>query len=305
VREPLVLISQIQRSGGSLLSQLLDGHPECHAHPHELQIGYPEKHNWPPLDLAAPATWFRMLFEKQAGKHLKWGYRKSPAVDVFPFLFLPKLQKAIFENCVAARPVERERDVLDCYMTSYFNAWLDNQNLYSEPKRVVTGFAARLNMDMTNMERFFSAYPDGTLISIIRDPRAWFASARPHARKFADLETALGMWCQSAEAMIDARARFGERVLLLTYEGLVLETEETMRRVADRIKITMSPTLLAPTFNGRPIRANSTEPVERYGILAERATAYRDALDAETVARIEELAGDLHERAAALTLQRV
>jgi len=28
VREPLVLISQIQRSGGSLLSQLFDGHPE-------------------------------------------------------------------------------------------------------------------------------------------------------------------------------------------------------------------------------------------------------------------------------------
>ena len=28
VREPLVLISQIQRSGGTLLSQLFDGHPE-------------------------------------------------------------------------------------------------------------------------------------------------------------------------------------------------------------------------------------------------------------------------------------
>jgi len=36
VTSPLVLISQIQRSGGSLLSQLFDGHPEVHAHPHEL-----------------------------------------------------------------------------------------------------------------------------------------------------------------------------------------------------------------------------------------------------------------------------
>ena len=48
---PLVLISQIQRSGGSLLSQLFDGHPEVHAHPHELKIGYPKKDTWlrPPL----------------------------------------------------------------------------------------------------------------------------------------------------------------------------------------------------------------------------------------------------------------
>ncbi len=41
----------------------------------------------------------------------------------------------------------------------------------------------------------------------------------------------------------------------------------------------MSPVLLEPTFNGRPIRANSREAVAHYGILAERATAGRDALD--------------------------
>ena len=39
VREPLVLISQAKRSGGTLLRQLFDGHPEFHAHGHELDIG--------------------------------------------------------------------------------------------------------------------------------------------------------------------------------------------------------------------------------------------------------------------------
>ena len=51
VTSPLALISQIQRSGGSLLSQLFDGHPEIHAHPHELKIGFPTKYTWPKLDL--------------------------------------------------------------------------------------------------------------------------------------------------------------------------------------------------------------------------------------------------------------
>ena len=63
---PLVLISQVQRSGGTLLSQLLDGHPELHAHPHELKIGYPTKYTWPRIDLGAnllnPSNSKRFLF---------------------------------------------------------------------------------------------------------------------------------------------------------------------------------------------------------------------------------------------------
>src|SRR5207244_5156583 len=101
--------------------------------------------HWPRLELDRPETWFEILREKQAAKHFRRGYRKFPAKrqaggrgDVLPFLFLPSLQRAIFERCVAERPVERERDVLDCYFTSYFNAWLDNHNLYTGPKRIVT-----------------------------------------------------------------------------------------------------------------------------------------------------------------------
>ena len=63
VQAPLALISQIQRSGGSLLSQLFDGHPQIHAHPHELKIGYPKKYYWPKIDLAdTPERWFLLLF---------------------------------------------------------------------------------------------------------------------------------------------------------------------------------------------------------------------------------------------------
>jgi hypothetical protein len=42
VREPLVLITQIQRSGGTLFAQLLDGHSKLHVHPSELHIGKPK-----------------------------------------------------------------------------------------------------------------------------------------------------------------------------------------------------------------------------------------------------------------------
>ena len=304
VREPLVLVSQIQRSGGTLLSQLFDGHPECHVDPYELKIGYPKKHNWPPLDLARPETWFERLCYRGIADRLRRTERtQRPEIgrSVFPFLFLPRLQKAIFDACVEARGPSSEREVLDCYFTSYFNAWLDNHNLYTGPKRVVTGFTPRLAMEAANLERFFAAYPEGTLISIVRDPRAWYVSASNYAPElYADVEIALELWRLSVESAVEARERYGERVLVLTYERLLEQPEATMAWIAERIGITMSPQLLVPTFNGRPIRANSAYPVERYGILPERAGANRDSLEPERVERIGELAGGLYERAAAL-----
>jgi hypothetical protein len=310
VREPLVLVSQIQRSGGTLLSQLFDGHPECHAHPQELKIGYPTKRGWPALDLDRPDAWFDRLWEWSAAKHAALGYQKpaerpESARDVFPFLFLPRLQRQVFEACIAAKPVERQRDVLDCYFTSYFNAWVDNHNLYTGPKRVVTAFTAGLAADAANVERFFSTYPDGTLISIVRNPRGWYASARKHKNRFRKVEPAIARWRQSTEAALAAGERYGDRVLVITYEDLVLDTEATMGRIAARIGIAMLPSLLMPTFNGRPIRANSSQPVPAYGVLPDRTSAFRDTLEPETIELIEERAGDLYERAAALTLERV
>jgi hypothetical protein len=303
VDAPLVLSSQIQRSGGTLLSQLFDGHPECHAHPHEVKIGYPREHFWPPIELEQPENWFEILFEARSVRNFRRGYKKSPRSDqrdVFPFLFLARLQKQIFDACVAARPPRRERDVLDCYFTSYFNAWLDNHNLYSGPKKAVTGFTPRLAMDAANVERYFAAYPDGTLISIVRDPRSWFVSASRYApQDYGDVSVAMELWGRSVDAALDALAQYGERVVVLTYEQLVLETEATMRALAERLGIAVSAVLLEPTFNGRAIRANSIEPVEQRGVLRERVDAYRTSLEPEQAALIAERAGDRYERAAA------
>jgi hypothetical protein len=303
VREPLVLISQIQRSGGTLLSQLFDAHPECHADPYELKFGYPRQPDWPPLDLDRPESWFEILHDPTLGERISATARtKNPrgGRSVFPFLILPRLQKEIFDACVTAQPPQSEREVLDCYFTSYFNAWLDNHNLYTGPKRVVTGFVPRLAMEERNVERFFTAYPDGFLISIVRDPHAWYASAAKHFPKhYGDPAVALSLWRRSAEAAMDARARHGERVAVVAYERLVLETEQVLRELAAMVGISMLPALLMPTFNGRPIRANSSEVVEREGIVLERVDAYRDSQDAATSELIDELAGDLYRRVVA------
>jgi hypothetical protein len=300
VREPYVLVSQVQRSGGTLLSQLFDGHPECHAHPQEVKIGHPKKWYWPSIDLERPDTWFGLLYEPVARKHLLRGYEKGPQTDdVFPFLFSPRLQAEIFDAVVAAGRIESQRDVLDAYFTSYFNAWLDNHNLYTGPKKAVTGFTPRLAAIPESVDSFFAAYPDGTLLSIVRDPRSWFASARKHWEKYADVDRASELWRRSTEAILATAQANPDRVLLLTYDQLVLDTEGSMRRIAARIGIAFDPVLLTPTFNGRPIRANSHHQIGGFGVLSDRTSIYRSQLDRGTIAAIERATGDLYERARA------
>jgi Sulfotransferase family len=307
VREPLVLISQIQRSGGTLLSQLFDGHPECHAHPHELSIAYLNDARGTAFDLSSAARSYELVDQPRMAKRLRSGYRKPAAnpgdtdADVFPFLFLGGLQRQIFDACFEAG-VSGDRDVLDCLFTSFFNAWLDYQSLYAQPKSCVTAFAPRLVHKPAAVERFFAAYPDGFLVSIVREPRAWFASARLQKARYADVDHAVSRWRVSAEGALDGRDRFGDRVVLVTYEDLVTRTEQTLAALAAHLGLEMSPALLIPTFNGRPIRANSSYAVEGYGILRNRTDAYRSSLDDSTLARVDELAGDVYERACAAAI---
>ena len=190
----------------------------------------------------------------------------------------------------AAAAATSERDVLDAYFTSYFNAWLDDQNLYTGPKKVVTGFTPRLAIDPENRDKFFAAYPDGTLVAIVREPQSWYRSAVKYSeRRFPDAETAIGLWRESTEAALD------ERVVLVTYERLVGNTQEVMTWLAERIGITFSPVLLEPTFNGRSIRANSADEVSQYGILGTRDQPPPDP-------EVAELAGDLYERAVTVSV---
>ena len=130
VSEPLVLISQIQRSGGTLLLQLLDGHPECHVDPFELKIGHPKKHNWPPIDLSQPETLVRdSLFPWSRRAHPAHRRTRRPgrrAQRVPVPLLAPAPEGDL--RCAASPSGAGERAGRpECYFTSYFNAWLDNQ----------------------------------------------------------------------------------------------------------------------------------------------------------------------------------
>jgi hypothetical protein len=315
VDQPLCLVSQVQRSGGSLLSQLFDGHPALHAHPSELRIGYPRaKTDWPSADLllGAPTNAFRRLQdEKTTSTFFAEGYAKPGAADRDPlrqpFLLPPRFQRALFLHALESGPKESPRHILDAWFTSYFNAWLDNHNLYTGPKRWITAFAAGLIADSAALQGFFRDYPDGRLISIVREPVSWFASMRPHAaafyppglrRVFTDAAAAAERWTASTRAALDTREAHGDRVLILRFERLITDLENSVATVGRWLDIPRAPLDVLPTFNlmgvasdssfaGGEGAAVSTAPTDR--------TALVPDTDRDTIRRLTE---DVYQRAA-------
>jgi hypothetical protein len=307
VDQPLALICQAQRSGGTLLGWLFDGHPRCHVHPHELMIGYPKAHVWPTLELdEGPEKWFGKLKEGYLSTLFRKGRRTIPmkaagekSKGSYPFLLPPAFQRLVFLDEVERRaPITSERQILDAYMTSLFNAWLDNQNLRGAEKQWVVAFSPRRAWG-EGREKLFELYPDGRLISIIRDPLSWYTSAQGRDPE-ADPEALLELWKRSAREMVEAKERHGDRVVVIRFEELVRETEKTMRTLAGFLEIDFDPVLTTPTFNGYPVGANSSYEVRSTGVVTDPVERHKEILSEEQRKRILGECEELHEAALAL-----
>jgi hypothetical protein len=286
VREPIVLISQIQRSGGTLLNSLFDGHPQLHVHPWELQVGHPSKSEWPTLDLDTGVdAWFEILKEPWLPRAFETGYRKDRfggplAEQAVPVTIVPSFVERLFRLLVSSEPPKTQRAVLDHYFTSFFNAWLDCQGLWDQPKRWVAGFCPRVAWGESRA-RWWRDYPDGRLVVVLRDPRGWYASARSHAPdgRYRDLDSALKEWRHGADEILQAKRESPDRVFVLTYERLAADPETVLRHLATWLEIDWAPSLLDPTFNRRSVPPNSSFDIPAEGIRTESLERWRDELD--------------------------
>jgi hypothetical protein len=160
-------------------------------------------------------------------------------------------------------------------MTSYFGAWL-NYQFSSLQKRFITAFTPRLTIQKENVESFFEIYPDGRIISIIRDPTNWFPSAARHgSKKYSDLVSALSQWNENALAIINNKDKYSQSVIIIHFEDLIRNTEAVMRCVAEFLEISFDDILLIPTFNKFPIKANTSFDKPPHGIISSTLDRYK------------------------------
>ncbi len=309
VDAPLLLISQAPRSGGTLLGQLFDGHPEILSHPAQL---HNVKRAWPTFEAAAgAAAWFDQLFEQRTVEKAREGYRRGRNDEAHPFLFFAAAQRDVFLDLLADQRAPTDRAIFDAYMGSYFAAWL-NHRAMPGPKRFVSAFVSQMATEARNVEGLFRVYPDGYLLQILRPPESWYASMlRVHqsqeGRKFSDEERVANVgevtdfWSRSAEAVERNRKAFGERVIVLDFETLVADTEATMRGICSVTGLPYDEALTLPTFNGVPLLSNTSfEPVK--GEVDRRVLDRRHELLEEEVAYLRGAPTELYERVRDLAL---
>lgn len=305
VTEPLVFVSQAPRSGGTLLMGLLDGHPELHGVPHEFRGRY-----WGALKTMTAEQLWRAIWDFREEDYFHDGYTRYfvgetaalERYDAHPFLLPPSLHRRFFLDGVGEHADASPREVIDAYLTGYFNAWLDYRNLRTGPKRWVTAFCPRRIGDDKKMLHLRRLWPDGRLISVVRDPVSWYASARRWSSEWADRDAAVQAWTGAVRTLEQRRHEFGDDLLVLAFEDLVSRTEATMRRLADWLGIAFAPELLQPTFNGWPIEANSSFALDGRGV--ERGPLERRAtLESSDVAEIERATAEMYEAVRDLCLR--
>lgn len=276
VRQPLLLVTQIHRSGGTLLTRLLDGHPELHTVPHELGPLLPRVR----IPLDPQAAWQALANPKLPG-YFERGIRQAGSelhgdATRTPLLLPPGVHRRLFERALGAG-ASSERAVLDAYLTAYFNAWLDYANLHGR-KRFVAGFEPGAHVDGGAL-RLDDVYPDGRIVSIVRDPWSWYVSARRWDRRFAAIGPAVDDWSRSTRAALELKASRPDGVLLMSFDALVRATEETMRELSSWLGIAFGPSLLLPTLNGLPVGSNSSFPGAGAEVSEEPSTARRQLLN--------------------------
>jgi hypothetical protein len=260
VDQPMVLISQAPRSGGTLLLRLLDGHPELHLVPWEINLGLGLK-----LEGDADQVWERLDDDSLDSKLLK-GFSQSHRElhgdrTLYPLLVLPTFQRALWDEALSGIENPTERDYWNAYMTALLNAWLDNQNLYSRsPKAWVVLFAPRMIAAERKMANFDRIYPDGRVISVVRDPLSWFTSARRWSRRmeWTQADVAMNTWCATIEETIRRTQAKPDATLLVAYEDLVTATRGTMKLLNAFLGIRASNAAMEPTLNNLAIHANSS-----------------------------------------------
>lgn len=297
VTQPLVLISQVGRSGGTLLLHLFDGHPDCLVVPHELSSLLPSR------ELSGgPDHVFRLLTPKQLAKWHTAGVsvgkdglagprRHAPSFDLSPALL-----RRLFASSFPAGP-HVDRAVLDAYFSAYFTAWRNREGNSSRARWVV-GFEPGAIGDDARMVRYDANYFDGRVISVLRDPWSWFVSARRWSLRFAHVEVALYRWRRAVERALAYRDQRPDRIELVAFDDLILDTYGVMDRLSTFLDIPFTETLVMPTINGSRVDNNSSFSGTGAGAVSrEPATNRRAQLSDDDAAAIDARVGELWQSA--------
>ena len=266
--QPLIAISSVMRSGGNLLNRLFDGHSQLRTYHSELLFGvmsdFTVKNDALEISkfpLISNSSSYEDLFDQLSrndpfiNNAIESGWVKVNYDNPKPFYYDRQLHKKIFLSICGESKKIIARNILNNYVTGYFNSYIDYQGLYSNDKIYTSTYWPGFIMSNTNVDRFMAEYPDGFIISVIRNPLQWAGSAKKRRPKEFSLDYMDSLWSKSIRNSI--KHSVNSNVILLDFDHLINNTQNVMAGLCNLISIKYSDSLIHPTFNSMPIEANS------------------------------------------------
>ena len=117
IDQPMVLISQAPRSGGTLLKRLFDNHSECHVYPVEFAMGINKvvDYSWPSnLISIKKEKWLENLIQPHHWRWLEKDFKYwVNDEEKHPLIFFPLLCDKIFNDLVSNTEIKSERQIFD------------------------------------------------------------------------------------------------------------------------------------------------------------------------------------------------
>jgi len=262
-----VFICGHPKSGTSLLTALLDGHPAV--------VAYPEE-----------TLFFRRFLPKAQGKSRKEKLKLAEKYLIHIFEWNqespPDHQKNFPDRDYADISFEEVRDVMVSLLeedrpdpTDFLNAAV---MAYGKVTGTLTDqsklWVEKTPYNALYAQTIFSEWTNAKCIHIVRDPRDNFVSYHRKQPSWTAKVFAYN-WIRSTFAGIENKDKYGEdRYLILKFEDLLQEPNQVTHRLAAFLDIEWQETLLHPTRAGDRWRGNSmfaekfqairTDPIGRW-----------------------------------------
>ncbi len=293
-----ILINSQQRSGGSLLARMFDGHENLCVFPHEMRFSQ-AKDRLPPLekfktdDFEAVLSILNTkgnlgvtkLFSKQQyeNHNITFDYEK------FLVQFRQLWKKDELKSRTMGRAFLAEAE-------AFFRVVNDGRLWKGDGViQYFVGHCAR--SWLIPADKIFKEFPDSYIIQPIRDPRALFASKKQgynHVEKHSldIIEIHMTQWINSIVQGFKNAVRYSDRYCVIKYEDLISDPEATMRNLSEYIGISYDQVLTEPHYLGSSWKGNSAFG-PTHGIDKTRSNSWCNKLSEIEIRSIERITGCL------------
>ncbi|MEN9558274.1 MAG: hypothetical protein RL141_643 [Candidatus Parcubacteria bacterium] len=251
----LLMLSAMYENGGNTTHRLLDGHPELFVYPFESQPGtrfvndaisslYPLKYRWPIFPSSASVDeCYHQIIDEECKVRTKTPFVSKFRDADFQLTDPDRLQafRAALEGVPLTRP-----NVMHAFFQSTFEAWKNVQRTGKE--RMHVGYSPIIGVDGDKIIRDYDG--KAYVLHVVRNPFSAYADTKKRAVPLSVDHYMLG-WntCQYYATLF--QQKYPDNFFVVKFEDIVANPVDVLGGVLARMGCGSSPTLAAPSWNGK------------------------------------------------------